>query len=533
MCGIIVYSGANPADETKVRWLFKENMSRGRDSSGVYTIKQDKSSSRSLYKSTAQADNFIKHRGFIDATKGVGSLIGHTRGASVGTVSYNNAHPFEFGVDEDYVVGVHNGFIIPQLIAKHTKDFGFDKEFEVDSQLIFAALSKNHGDYKVLSQIEGAITVAYMMPNKWGNHVFVYRREPREMHIGFAKEGIYMSSEGDPLHLINCNIVYPINTGNMIVLNEGKIVDFEQLPDPIIKSMKLGCTRSFWESGVPNDEYKDLVPELVKPKYDYSKHNNNHHTKYPNWENNFNGESDPLFPSELFKTENEFGILFKDIRAELENMEYDKINYKECTWYDVEDFGKDNGIVVIKLVDSVKHLPLPGYALIDDKSMDTNGLTTLTGVCILKYDKYQCDYDREITIYDPVEQNKPHKLTLKPKAGSVLEVILQLPFHKKKHMKPLVPRVLHCVSSLYKSLGWQQADFLYLLHILQKKHYLMPLSDLYMENYKNNMDRYVGHIRKGRFLGSKFSNEKKKEVYQMLKDAMSVSPSIEPIQISC
>lgn len=87
-----------------------------------------------------------KHTGSILATyedHNCDTPTFHTRGASVGTISERNAHPFEYiseakGVT---VVGVHNGHIVnnEELKARYIEH---RKDFEVDSENIFAQLAE-------------------------------------------------------------------------------------------------------------------------------------------------------------------------------------------------------------------------------------------------------------------------------------------------------------------------------------------------------------------------------------------------------
>lgn len=67
----------------------------------------------------------------------------HTRGASVGAISERNAHPFEYISEEQglVVVGMHNGHLHNHEELK-TKYLDHRKEFEVDSEHIFAQLAE-------------------------------------------------------------------------------------------------------------------------------------------------------------------------------------------------------------------------------------------------------------------------------------------------------------------------------------------------------------------------------------------------------
>ena len=154
MCGIYGASTLpnQAADEIKLRWLAVENKSRGKDSTGIYTVKLDKNRSETLYKDAIPSDVFIKKMDFKQAVKGACEIIGHTRQATVGMVNKDNSHPFTYSIPEK-VVGVHNGFVIQEVARDKFvgKDKEFEKDFEVDSQYIFAMLSKRGGDYKVLT----------------------------------------------------------------------------------------------------------------------------------------------------------------------------------------------------------------------------------------------------------------------------------------------------------------------------------------------------------------------------------------------
>ena len=428
MCGIVMYSSSKHAvDETKLRWLLKENLSRGRDGTGVFTVKQDKHRTQTLYKTTAESDIFIQSKGFKEAVRGAISVVGHVRGASVqSTVSNENSHPYMYGEGKDLIVGVHNGFIIPQLVEETHKRFGFEKEFPVDSQLIFAALAKNHGDWKILSEIEGAITVAWMQPNEHPGVIFVYRRTSRELHLAFTRGGIYFSSEAQPLRLIGTDSIWPVSNNNLLIIKDGVLIDLLELPPPKIFGLSINCSRSYWEHQVPEEQYKDLVPGLIKPKHreaGFKSYSNRH------------GGAESVDDTEIFRssqgTSDEFGLLLADVRSELKGLELNEIKFNESVSIPVPDAS--SCIMMLKVVDSVQQMPLPACVVMDEEDpIGVSGVTCLNGVTALKFTDKQCGKARKLLVYGPIEEAKGYILNAAPVCGTVMEVTVSLPFSKKK-----------------------------------------------------------------------------------------------------
>lgn len=140
MCGLCgVYSLGFSAPEYDIfQKLLFLNYFRGRDSTGVIRVGQDNTirTKKSLLSSPVFLETDHCYEFVSDSLKGAGRpviLMGHTRAATVGSVSIKNAHPFSF----ENVVGMHNGTV--NKIFKHTG------EYETDSE----ALYRNINDYGI------------------------------------------------------------------------------------------------------------------------------------------------------------------------------------------------------------------------------------------------------------------------------------------------------------------------------------------------------------------------------------------------
>lgn len=130
MCGLAGAYAHNFSDPDRAMFenLLFLNVFRGEDSTGVIRINRQRKKNQDFLVYARQRTLLpsplylrSKDASFLDEKETIG-LIGHTRAATVGSVSLKNAHPFAF----PNVVGVHNGTIRRQF--KGTEDFDTDSE---------------------------------------------------------------------------------------------------------------------------------------------------------------------------------------------------------------------------------------------------------------------------------------------------------------------------------------------------------------------------------------------------------------------
>jgi hypothetical protein len=448
-CGIAGFSGPRAVDETKLRWLLSENLSRGKDSTGVY--------GNHLYKDVIESRDFILQPPFRAAIKGCKTVGAHTRAGTVGAKTKENAHPFRYGTDDEWaVVGAHNGFIIPEVVDRYTEDFGFPKNhFNVDSQIIFAALHKT-GDVNILSKLDGAMAVWFIFPNKCKDTIYLYRRAAsRDLNIGQAPEGLYFSSEAGPLRLIGCDRVYTLAGDVLYTLHKGEIIDRYQMTLPLVKSLAAGVSRSSWRSGVPIAEITALLPNAISQQHqhvrsrsggtaankqelfdDYHEHNNIRSMTSSKYADDTNlADAIKAATGSDKKDLEAFYMYIRSIREEINNLNAPIMDHLLTHSYSYPDFA--GCVLNIKLTNMDDGKPLEGWSIIQTDDVDLCGITTPNGCSLVKVPPIMVKPNTPIQflVYDPIDQVGPFTMTITPSRSRVMEVTLSIPFRQNEEKK--------------------------------------------------------------------------------------------------
>jgi glucosamine--fructose-6-phosphate aminotransferase (isomerizing) len=163
MCGIVAYIGSKNATDILIEGLTRLEY-RGYDSAGIAVIINNKIE---VFRSVGKLLNL---KNIISEKKPVSNIgIGHTRWATHGKPSYENAHPHSsFGISL-----VHNGIIENYLdIKRNLADKGYKFESETDTEVIAHLIHSNYKDdifeaVKVsVKQIKGSFALAVISVNE-------------------------------------------------------------------------------------------------------------------------------------------------------------------------------------------------------------------------------------------------------------------------------------------------------------------------------------------------------------------------------
>ena len=168
MCGIIAYTGTQPVMPI-LRDGLKRLEYRGYDSSGVSVI------SRKKLKTTKTAGKLDQLESKVDTSIDSHCGIGHTRWATHGAPTDENAHPHT-DTTSRYAI-VHNGIIENIEALKATLPKGTKYTSETDSEVIAHLLVQNDGELidavqAVLKQVIGTYGLA-VIDNQYPNTIAV------------------------------------------------------------------------------------------------------------------------------------------------------------------------------------------------------------------------------------------------------------------------------------------------------------------------------------------------------------------------
>lgn len=182
MCGIVAYTGDQPAKEILIEGL-KRLEYRGYDSSGIFIANGSPYLARAVGK-VAELERQV----WNSAPTGMAG-IAHTRWATHGKPSEVNAHPHADCTGKIYVV--HNGIIENYLLLKkRLLEAGHQFKSETDTEVLAHLVETNYqGDLRVavqkaLLQVQGTFGIAVMHVDHKDSIVVARRGSPIILGIG-------------------------------------------------------------------------------------------------------------------------------------------------------------------------------------------------------------------------------------------------------------------------------------------------------------------------------------------------------------
>ncbi len=222
MCGIFGVLANYPVLNDIIKGLTKLEY-RGYDSSGVAVLENKK-----IHTLRAKG-KLINLKNKINYKKIVGHIgIGHTRWATHGVPSTNNAHPHT----TDQVSIVHNGIIenYSSLKAKLISlgcNFKSETDSEVISHLLNQELKKNSPEEsirKVLRKLEGAFALAIIFKNY---DLLVGSRRGSPLAVGISKDSTFLGSDSVALAPFTHNVCF-LNEGDSVFIKNGSYQIFNK-----------------------------------------------------------------------------------------------------------------------------------------------------------------------------------------------------------------------------------------------------------------------------------------------------------------
>ncbi|MBC7196013.1 MAG: glutamine--fructose-6-phosphate aminotransferase, partial [Deferribacterales bacterium] len=221
MCGIVAYIGSKNAPNVLIDGLTKLEY-RGYDSAGIAVINKDKID---VYRSVGKLINL---KNMLDEKKPVSDVgIGHTRWATHGKPSYENAHPHSsFGISL-----VHNGIIENYLdIKKNLIEKGYKFESETDTEVIAHLIHSNYKSdifeaVKVsVKQIKGSFALAVISVNEPDKIILARHDSP--LVIGIS-EGENFAASDIPALISYTNKFIFLEENDIAILTKDSVTCFD------------------------------------------------------------------------------------------------------------------------------------------------------------------------------------------------------------------------------------------------------------------------------------------------------------------
>ena len=222
MCGIVGYVGDRNVYDILIKGLHRLEY-RGYDSAGVAL--ETPEGKLNIYKARGKVSNleeFCKDK-YLHASAG----IAHTRWATHGEPSDNNAHP-HYSQDGRLAL-VHNGTIenykvLKDALIEHGCEFKSETDTEVLVQLIEYIKITNKCSLidavrEALNQVQGAYAIAVL--EKDHPHEIIAARKSSPLVIGIGKDEFFLASDATPIVEYTKEVVY-VKDGEIAVMRKGE-----------------------------------------------------------------------------------------------------------------------------------------------------------------------------------------------------------------------------------------------------------------------------------------------------------------------
>ena len=240
MCGIVGYTGMHSAAPVLLDGLSKLEY-RGYDSAGIAV--RDGENRSEVIKAKGRLKKLVEKTNGGDSVPGTCG-IGHTRWATHGEPSENNAHPHMS--DDGDVVAVHNGIIenyqeLKDKLIRKGYSFYSETDTEVAVKLVDYYYKKYEGTpvdalTHAMVRIRGSYALAIMF-KEYPEEIYVARKDS-PMILGVENGESYIASDVPAILKYTRNVYY-IGNLEMARVRKGEITFFNLDGDEVEKQPKV------------------------------------------------------------------------------------------------------------------------------------------------------------------------------------------------------------------------------------------------------------------------------------------------------
>jgi glucosamine--fructose-6-phosphate aminotransferase (isomerizing) len=273
MCGIVGYVGHQDAVPILIGGLAKLEY-RGYDSAGVAVLEGEKITVRRSVGKLINLQKSLKDNG-LKGTVG----IGHTRWATHGKPSEQNAHPHR----SDGCVLVHNGIIENyQPLKSQLEKEGYKFESETDTEVVAHLIGRYLKTHKTLAEavraatkdIRGSYAIAVISEHE--PETLVAARSGCPLVVGKNQQGGFVASDVMAILAHTRDVIY-LEEGDLAVVSASEI----QLTDIKGGPVKRKPTKITWDasaiekSGYPHFMLKEIheqpqtILDTMRGRYSY------------------------------------------------------------------------------------------------------------------------------------------------------------------------------------------------------------------------------------------------------------------------
>jgi glucosamine--fructose-6-phosphate aminotransferase (isomerizing) len=235
MCGIVGIAGRQDAAPVILEAL-KRLEYRGYDSAGIATLDHGAIQRRRSPGKLARLEAVLRERP-LSGTTG----IGHTRWATHGAPSENNAHPHASA----RVAIVHNGIIenfreLKAELAARGHAFESETDSEVAAHLVTDLLAEGYAPDESAKRAVARLTGAYSIAMIFKGHdgLLIGARKGAPLAVGYGEGECYLGSDAFALAPFTNRVAY-LEEGDVVVVRDGAAAIFDAQGRAVDREIKL------------------------------------------------------------------------------------------------------------------------------------------------------------------------------------------------------------------------------------------------------------------------------------------------------